>query len=93
LIGAGLLKSESTTLTLVDDRQVFTDSLQVEMPYDVRMDMIVTQSAIYFGEPRPRPSGVYAEHLTPDKLGEIPALQAIRLVSPRSHDSSGGTLW
>jgi len=77
LIGAGLLRSESPTITLVDDCQVFTDPLQTETPHDVRMDMVVTPSAIYFGEPLPRPSGIYAEYLTPDKIAEIPALQAI----------------
>lgn len=73
LTEAGLMRPETVIVTTVHRLQVVDDELP-ETEHDFSVDLIVTpDEVIQCGPPR-RPSGVVLEHLSTEKVKEIPAL-------------------
>jgi 5-formyltetrahydrofolate cyclo-ligase len=77
LTEAGLMRPETVIVTTVHQLQVVDDALP-ETEHDFSVDLIVTpDEVIQCGPPR-RPSGVVLEHLSTEKVKEIPALAVYR---------------
>jgi 5-formyltetrahydrofolate cyclo-ligase len=80
---AGLIGPETTVVTTVHPLQVVDDGRIPMTDHDVPLDAIVTPDEVIECErTRARPAGVLWEHLTADKIDEIPLLR--RLAAERA---------
>jgi 5-formyltetrahydrofolate cyclo-ligase len=78
LLEAGLLPPQTVLATTVHSLQVVEEPLP-ETAHDFRVDLIVTpDETIWCASPRPRPPGIFWEHLDPAKIDAIPVLAALR---------------
>jgi 5-formyltetrahydrofolate cyclo-ligase len=74
----GLVGSETPVATTVHDSQIVDGEVAVE-PHDVPMDLIVTPSQPVRTEAeRGKPSGVFWDDLSDERVAEIPVLEARR---------------
>jgi 5-formyltetrahydrofolate cyclo-ligase len=84
---AGLISPHTMIATTVHSLQVLSEALP-ETEHDFSVDLIATpDEVIECGSPR-RPSGLYWEHLTDDKIAAIPVLAARAAASAREHGSA-----
>jgi 5-formyltetrahydrofolate cyclo-ligase len=72
---AGLIGPDTVIATTVHPLQVVGEALP-ETEHDFSMDLIVTPDEVIECGPPRRPSGLYWEHLTEDKIAAIPILAA-----------------
>jgi len=72
---AGLIGSSTVIVTTVHPLQVI-DEVMPETEHDFSVDLIVTPGEVIECEPQRRPSGLYWNHLTKDKIAAIPVLAA-----------------
>jgi 5-formyltetrahydrofolate cyclo-ligase len=76
LVEAGVIRPDTVLATTIHSLQVVDESLP-ETIHDFRVDLIVTpDEAIWCTKPH-RPPGILWEHLSPDKIAEVPALAAL----------------
>lgn len=73
---AGLIRPETTIVTTVHALQVVDDELP-EAKHDFSVDLIVTPDEVIECEPPRRPSGLYWDSLTREKIKAIPVLTAL----------------
>ncbi|MFC0541951.1 hypothetical protein [Kutzneria chonburiensis] len=78
---AGLIRSNTTIVTVVNDRQVVDDDLP-ETEHDFSVDLIVTPAEVISCGPSRRPVGLIWDHLTPEKIAAIPVLAAMSSSRP-----------
>ena len=80
LTQAGLVNATTIVATTVHPLQVLDEPLP-ETKHDFRVDLIVTPGEVITipKRLRRRPSGIIRSHLTPERIQEVPALQALRL--------------
>lgn len=81
LVDAGLVGRDTTIVTTVHDLQLVDERLP-ETEHDFRVDVIVTPTTTLRTRTRRRPPGILWDHLDPDRLAAIPALQAMRRDGP-----------
>ena len=72
---AGLIGPSTVIVTTVHPLQVI-DEVMPETEHDFSVDLIVTPDEVIECEPQRRPSGLYWNHLTRDKIAAIPVLAA-----------------
>jgi 5-formyltetrahydrofolate cyclo-ligase len=72
---AGLIGPSTVIVTTVHPLQVI-DAAFPETEHDFSVDLIVTPDQVIECGPPRRPSGLYWEHLTEDKIAAIPVLAA-----------------
>jgi len=72
---AGLIGPSTVIVTTVHPLQVI-DEVMPETEHDFSVDLIVTPGGVIECEPQRRPSGLYWNHLTADKIAAIPVLAA-----------------
>jgi 5-formyltetrahydrofolate cyclo-ligase len=72
---AGLIGPDTVIATTVHPLQVVGEALP-ETEHDFSVDLIVTPDEVIECGPPRRPSGLYWEHLTEDKIAAIPVLAA-----------------
>jgi 5-formyltetrahydrofolate cyclo-ligase len=76
LVEAGLVGETTVIATTVHPLQVLDEDLP-ETDHDFRVDLVVTPEEV-IRSPRPRrPPGIIWEHLTPEKLAEVPPVAAL----------------
>ena len=86
---AGLIRSTTVIVTTVHPMEVVDEPL-LETRYDVSVDLIATlDEVIECGPPR-RPSGLFRDHLTEEKVAAIPIL-AMRAAARRGSQISAAT--
>jgi 5-formyltetrahydrofolate cyclo-ligase len=73
LTEAGLVRPETVIVTTVHQLQVVDDELP-ETEHDFSVDLIVTPDEVIRCGPPRRPNGIVREHLSKEKLAEIPVL-------------------
>ena len=73
----GLVSRETTIVTTVHDLQLVDEELP-ETEHDFRVDVIVTPTTTVHTGSRRRPPGIRWDDLDPDKIADIPVLQAMR---------------
>ncbi len=73
---AGLIRPETTIVTTVHALQVVDDELP-EAKHDFSVDLIVTPDEVIECEPPRRPSGLYWDSLSQEKIKAIPVLTAL----------------
>lgn len=76
LVEAGLITNETTLVTTVHGLQVLDEELP-ETDHDFRVNRIVTPDEVIACRRTRRPPGIVWDHLDDDKIGAIPALQAL----------------
>jgi 5-formyltetrahydrofolate cyclo-ligase len=75
----GLVRQKRSIVTTVHDLQVLDDKLPV-LVHDIPVDVIVTPTRVIETHTQlPRPKGIYWDHLTKEKIDEIPYLKQLRL--------------
>jgi 5-formyltetrahydrofolate cyclo-ligase len=75
----GLVRQKTSIVTTVHDLQVLDDKLPV-LVHDIPVDVIVTPTRVIETHTQlPRPKGIYWDHLTKEKIDEIPYLKQLRL--------------
>jgi len=72
---AGLIGPDTVIATTVHPLQIVGETLP-ETEHDFSVDLIVTPDEVIECGPPRRPSGLYWEHLTEDKIAAIPVLAA-----------------
>lgn len=72
---AGLIDPSTVIVTTVHPLQVMDEAMP-ETEHDFSVDLIVTPDEVIGCEPQRRPSGLYWNHLTADKIAAIPVLAA-----------------
>jgi 5-formyltetrahydrofolate cyclo-ligase len=77
LTEAGLVSDETTIATTVHGLQVVAEAIP-ETEHDFSVDVIATPDEVIFCGERRRPRGVYWEHLSEEKIANIPALSTRR---------------
>jgi len=82
LTEAGLVDAETAIATTVHPLQVVGDEPLPETAHDFRVDMIVTPDDVRRPGHPSRPPGILWDHLDPDKIAAIPALQALAARRP-----------
>jgi 5-formyltetrahydrofolate cyclo-ligase len=86
LVEAGVLRPDTVLATTVHPLQVVDEPLP-ETVHDFRVDLIATpDEVIRCGHPR-RPPGILWEHLYPEKIAEVPVLEALATQRSRSMQS------
>jgi 5-formyltetrahydrofolate cyclo-ligase len=70
---AGLIGPSTVIVTTVHPLQVIDEAMP-ETEHDFSVDLIVTPDEVIECEPQRRPSGLYWNHLTKDKIAAIPVL-------------------
>jgi 5-formyltetrahydrofolate cyclo-ligase len=70
---AGLISPTTVIVTTVHPMQVVDEPLP-ETEHDFRVDLIVTPAEVIECGPPRRPSGLYWDHLTEEKVASIPIL-------------------
>lgn len=75
LTEVGAITAETMIVTTVHALQIVDGPLP-ETDHDFRVDAIVTPNTIITCPPSRRPSGIFWDHLTNDKIAAIPALAA-----------------
>jgi 5-formyltetrahydrofolate cyclo-ligase len=70
---AGLIRPSTVIVTTVHPLQVVDEPLP-ETEHDFSVDLIVTPDEVIECGPPRRPSGLYWDHLTQDKIAAIPVL-------------------
>jgi 5-formyltetrahydrofolate cyclo-ligase len=78
---AGLIGPDTVITTTVHPLQVIGEALP-ETEHDFSVDLIVTTDEVIECGPPRRPSGLYWEHLTEDKIAAIPVLAAKAAARP-----------
>jgi 5-formyltetrahydrofolate cyclo-ligase len=73
LLEAGLISPTTVIVTTVHSMQVVDEPLP-ETEHDFSVDLIVTPDEVIECGPSRRPSGLYWDHLTEDKIAAIPVL-------------------
>jgi 5-formyltetrahydrofolate cyclo-ligase len=73
LLEAGLISPATVIVTTVHSMQVVDEPLP-ETEHDFSVDLIVTPDEVIECGPSRRPSGLYWDHLTEDKIAAIPVL-------------------
>lgn len=73
---AGLIRPETTIVTTVHALQVVDDELP-DAKHDFSVDLIVTPDEVIECEPPRRPSGLYWDSLSREKIEAIPVLTAL----------------
>ena len=76
LIEAGLIGADTLIVTTVHPLQVLDEELP-ETDHDFRVHRIVTPDEVITCRRTRRPPGILWDHLDPDKISEIPVLQAL----------------
>ncbi len=75
---AGLIGPDTMVVTTVHPLQVVAEERIPMTAHDVPLDMIVTPDEVVgCDHDRPRPAGVLWDHLSDDKIGEIPLLRML----------------
>ncbi|HXF56232.1 MAG TPA: 5-formyltetrahydrofolate cyclo-ligase [Actinomycetota bacterium] len=77
LVEAGLVGEGTVIATTVHRLQVVDEDLP-ETEHDFRVDLVVTPSEVIRTPRARRPLGILWEHLTEEKVAEVPALAAVR---------------
>ncbi len=72
---AGLIGPSTVIVTTVHPLQVIDEAMP-ETEHDFSVDLIVTPDEVIECEPQRRPTGLYWNHLTKDKIAAIPVLAA-----------------
>ncbi len=79
---AGLIGPRTVIVTTVHQLQVLSEALP-EVEHDFSVDLIVTPDEVIECGPPRRPSGLYWEQLTDDKIAAIPILVALAAARAR----------